>query len=204
MVDRGPDPVGCLRKAQELNIECVRGNHEDKAYRWMKHYNKCLISGEKHPMKNINDKTRNEYLSMTEDDLNFIKRMPTAISLDPVNKWIVVHAGVEPRVPFKKQVDNQLMRVRYVDERGYAISLNSDKSQPKGTKYWAELWDNEESFIFGHNVFKEPTFFKRKDSEKYVGVGIDTGCCYGNALTAIRYPSLEVIQVKAKQVYYTK
>ena len=30
LIDRGPDSVGVVRKARELRLECVMGNHEHK------------------------------------------------------------------------------------------------------------------------------------------------------------------------------
>lgn len=205
ILDRGPDPVACLRLAQELDVECVKGNHEDKSLRWVKHFNKCRETGAIHPMKAIDDKTRKEYLSLNEDDLNWMKRLPTAISIDAEKKWIAVHAGVEPRKAFNHQVDAQLMRARYMNSEGRAVSLGPTLKQPEGSKYWAEMWTGAESFIFGHNVFTEPTFFKREAPTKhseYAGVGIDTGACFGGSLTALFYPSMEIVQVKAKKVYF--
>lgn len=40
LMDRGPDQAGCVRRVRELNIECVKGNHEDKHIRWFKHEQK--------------------------------------------------------------------------------------------------------------------------------------------------------------------
>jgi len=205
LMDRGPDPILCIRKAQELNLECVKGNHEDKTIRWIKHFNRCRETGETHPMKPIDDKTRKEYISMSEKDFNWMKRLPTAISIDSGKKWIAVHAGVEPRKAFNHQADALLMRARYMNAEGKAVSLGPTLAQPEGTTYWAEMWTGAESFIFGHNVFEEPRFFKRETPNaysEYAGVAIDTGACFGGSLTALFYPSMKIVQVKAKKTYY--
>jgi protein phosphatase len=33
-------------------------------------------------------------------------------------------------------------------------------------------------------------------------VNIDTGCVFGGKLTALRYPEKEIVDVKAKAIYY--
>ena len=42
LMDRGPDPVGCVRRARELDLACIMGNHEEKHLRWRRHEKKRL------------------------------------------------------------------------------------------------------------------------------------------------------------------
>jgi bis(5'-nucleosyl)-tetraphosphatase (symmetrical) len=34
LIDRGPDSVGVVRRAMEMNDECILGNHEEKHLRF--------------------------------------------------------------------------------------------------------------------------------------------------------------------------
>ncbi|ORX79029.1 hypothetical protein K493DRAFT_318348 [Basidiobolus meristosporus CBS 931.73] len=44
MVTKGPDSVGTLARAKEINALCVRGNHEDLVLRWRnRRKGKCNI-----------------------------------------------------------------------------------------------------------------------------------------------------------------
>src|SRR6478609_6282102 len=36
LIDRGPDSIGVLHLARQLNLECVMGNHEHKFLKWYK------------------------------------------------------------------------------------------------------------------------------------------------------------------------
>jgi len=131
-------------------------------------------------------------------------------------KWWAIHGGCETRFSLQDQDPKQIIRCRYVTESGVAVALNPDKSQPEGTKYWAELWKGPESIIYGHCVhdLKSPRWdYKQFERGEPVCLGIDTGCCFGGHLTAalMQTPSdihcigdlkIEFAQVKAKKKYY--
>lgn len=48
--------------------------------------------------------------------------------------------------------------------------------------------------VYGHTPVPEPDWLNRT-------VNIDTGCVFGGALTALRYPEMEFVSVKAKHTY---
>lgn len=215
LMDRGPDPVGCVRRAREMKLECVMGNHEEKHLRWHKHEKKRLETGKANPMRHMAAEAMAANEALNDQDWTYLKNLPVKIQLD--EKWWAVHAGCEPRYTLEKQDPKQIMRVRYVNADGIAQSLNHDLSQPEGTVYWTELWRGPESIIYGHCVhnLEEP----RWDYSPYKGrdgvscLGVDTGCCFGGKLTAaifkepeglhvIGEKSIDFVQVKAKKNYY--
>lgn len=212
LMDRGPDPVGCVRRARELDVECIMGNHEEKHLRWHKHQKKFDETGKSNPMKPMaaDDAKANSFLS--DQDWTWMKALP--LKLDLGLGWWAVHAGCEPKYTLHKQNPSQIMRVRYVDERGTGKSLNADLSQPEGTVYWDQQWKGPESLVYGHCVhdLKE---WRHTTNNGVQCVGIDTGCCFGGHLTAMLmersnsdlvpayevWSSLNFVQVKAKKVY---
>jgi bis(5'-nucleosyl)-tetraphosphatase (symmetrical) len=201
LMDRGPDPVACVRKVRELDVECIMGNHEEKHLRWRKHEKNRQLTGKANPMKPMSaaDMLANEQLS--DQDITWMKSLPLKLNLG--DNWWAVHAGCEPRLPLAKQIPAQIMRVRFVNENGMGQSLNPDKSQPEGTVYWTEQWKGPENIVYGHCVhdLKNP----RYDIIAGYGacLGIDTGCCFGGHLTAVMFnePDWDIVQVKAKQKY---
>jgi len=205
LVDRGPDPVACVRKVRELDVECIMGNHEEKHLRWRKHEKNRQLTGKSNPMKPMSaaDMLANEQLS--DQDFTWMKSLPLKLNLG--NNWWAVHAGCEPRLPLAKQIPAQIMRVRFVNQDGVGQSLNPDKSQPEGTVYWTELWKGPENIVYGHCVhdLKEVRWDYNLDNSLPYGVclGIDTGCCFGGHLTATLFSDakIETVQVKAKQKY---
>jgi bis(5'-nucleosyl)-tetraphosphatase (symmetrical) len=210
LLDRGPEPVACVRRVRELKVECIMGNHEEKHLRWHKHEKTKERTGKANPMKPMAEAESKANAELSDQDWTWLKALP--VKLDLGLNWWAVHAGCEPRFTLDKQNPSQLMRVRYVDERGIAKALNPDKSQPEGTVYWDQQWKGPESLIYGHCVhdLKNPRVSRSYNDQgkTSVCIGIDTGCCFGGCLTAaIMDPSgdtyyVEYSQVFAKKKYY--
>lgn len=215
LMDRGPEPVACVRRVRELDVECIMGNHEEKHLRWRKHEKNRERTGKANPMKRMSDEERLANEALSDQDITWMKALP--LKLDLGKNWWAVHAGCEPRFSLERQSPSQIMRVRYVSPSGVAQALNPDKSQPEGTVYWTEQWNGPENIVYGHCVhdLKEV----KHDYSPYKGrsgvhcLGIDTGCCFGGHLTAALFHEptdlhvigdvrIEYAQVKAKQKYY--
>lgn len=215
LMDRGPDPIGCVRRARELDVECIMGNHEEKHLRWRKHQKKFEETGKSNPMKPMAPAEAAANEALNDQDWTWMKNLP--LKLDLGLNWWAVHAGCEPRYTLAKQNPSQIMRVRYVDERGVGKALNPDKSQPEGTVYWDMQWKGPENLIYGHCVHDlEKVRWTRGNS--VTCLGIDTGCCFGGHLTAALMTNhtqleggsvyisqdygIQTVQVKAKKAYF--
>lgn len=216
LLDRGPEPVACVRRVRELGVECIMGNHEEKHLRWHKHEKNRERTGKANPMKPMAEAEAAANAALSDQDWTWLKALPVKLHLG--DNWWAVHAGCEPKYTLEKQNPSQIMRVRYVNEKGTGIALNPDKSQPEGTVYWDQQWKGPESLIYGHCVhdLKHPRI--TNVSMDVSCVGIDTGCCFGGHLTAALfqkdYPlkggstysaqrySLTYVQVPAKQKYF--
>lgn len=204
LVDRGPDSQAVVAKVRELNLECVKGNHEDKMIRWIKHEKVKSTSNTPNPMKSMSSNDAKAAAKMTDEDVSFLKNLPLRIHLG--NSFYAVHGGLEPGLEFNKQIPAQVMRVRYVNEKGRGVSLKSDLSQPENTTYWANAWKGSQSIVFGHAVLDmdNPVVF---NNENNTCLALDTGCVFGGHLTAaFLHPKnssyeFEFVKVKAKQVY---
>lgn len=208
LVDRGPDPVACVRKVRELDVECIMGNHEENVLRWRKHEKNRQLTGKANPMKRKSEADCLAAEQLSDQDLTWLKSLPLKLNLG--NNWWAVHAGCEPRLSLAKQIPAQIMRVRFVNPDGMAQSLNPDKSQPDGTVYWSEQWKGPENIVYGHCVhdLKNPRIDNYSFPFHTPGVtclGIDTGCCFGGHLTAALFHGthIEIAQVKAKRKYST-
>lgn len=215
LMDRGPDPVGCVRRAQELGAECIMGNHEEKHLRWHRHEKKRLDTGKPNPMRRMAPESQEANDALSDKDWAWMEALP--LKLDLGLNWWAVHAGCEPRYTLDKQDPKQIIRVRYVNDEGVAQALNPDKSQPEGSVYWDEQWKGPESLIYGHCVHD-----LNKCRLSYRGdvsmIGIDTGCCFGGHLTVALMTERDMmlegitpygktykhdfVQVKAKRKYY--
>lgn len=204
LMDRGPNPVGCVHKVREMGIECIMGNHEEKHLRWHKHEKKRLDTGKPNPMRPLTDEAIAANASLSDKDWSWMKALPLKLHLTGT-LW-ALHGGCEPRYSLADQDSKQIIRCRYVDAQGVAHALNADKSAPEGTFYWASRWQGPESIIYGHCVHDLKNI-RYDDNDDVQCIGIDTGCCFGGHLTAAFIPSDgiyrgDLVQVKAKQKYY--
>ena len=75
-----------------------------------------------------------------------------------------------------KKDKQKILRLRYLDENYEYLTYG--KEDEKST-FWADIYDGNQGFVvYGHQWFEE--VYKNK-----FALGIDTGCVYGNKLTAI-------------------
>jgi bis(5'-nucleosyl)-tetraphosphatase (symmetrical) len=188
LIDRGPDSVGVVRKASEMNLECVMGNHEAKYLKWFKS-NKSVLDKQKF------------YFDFIDSDIDYIGRMPLYIKID---NTIIVHAGLKPGISISNQKKDDLLYLRYTDINGNFISLKQILKYGKkkmNAHFWTEFWKGPESVIYGHNVHSYIDPLIEKVSAEATCYGIDTGCCFGGNLSGIILETKEVVQVKAKQIY---
>jgi bis(5'-nucleosyl)-tetraphosphatase (symmetrical) len=192
LVDRGPDSLAVLQRAIDLNLECVMGNHEHKFVKWFR------SQGSKVDVYDRKD----YYAKLTDQQLNYIMNMPLYVELDDV---IAVHAGLKPGILLSNQRKDDLMYLRYTDSERKFVSLktiNRVGKEAAGAIFWTEFWYGPKSVVYGHNVHD---YDKPLIEERIPGVtcyGLDTGCCFGGHLTALIWETKEIVQVKAKKVYY--
>lgn len=184
LIDRGDFSAETVKFARELNLECVMGNHEFKFLKWF-NSNKKIFTKE------------NFYEKLSSEDIDYIFKMPNYIK---INNFIAVHAGLKAGVSIENQKREDLLYIRYSDKYGNFISLKDINK--KKSYFWTKFWKGPESIIYGHNVhsFSEPLI--EEVSTDVICYGLDTGCCFGGKLTGLILETKELIQVKAKKVYF--
>lgn len=196
LIDRGPDSTGVVRLARELDLPCVLGNHEAKFLKWLKN------KGSRSDVLGSRDKPAH-YYQLSDDDVNYIARMPLYLKLEPLNT-IIVHAGLRPNIPLEKQTKDDLCYLRYMDDNQKFVSLRTinklGSKEAAGAHFWTAHGPFGYNVIYGHQVWDVPRIDQFDDGTSCIG--IDTGCCFGNALTAYVIETQQFIQVKAKRIYY--
>jgi serine/threonine protein phosphatase 1 len=180
-IDRGPDPRGVIDRllalAEDPSRECVflRGNHEDMLLAYLGrggHYGEAFLA-------NGGDVTAGSYglegvvrperlaAAMPETHLRFVESLPL---VHAQGQYVMVHAGVRPGRPLEAQTAHDLMWIR--DEFiAYPHELGC-------------------TVVFGHTPVRSVL------RDLPYKIGIDTGCVYGGALTALELPALTTHAVR--------
>lgn len=114
-----------------------------------------------------------------ERNIEYLRKLPTYIEND---LWILVHAGLAPFSKLSEMDLKTLTTVRMVNHNG--------KELP-----WDEYYSGDKLVIFGHWAMRG---LVKKNRIR----GLDTGCVYGNELTALVLPEDKTYSCPARRVYY--
>jgi protein phosphatase len=186
LVDRGPDSPNVLRLAMASvkagSAICVPGNHDAKFLRW--------LNGKKvQPTHGLA-----ETIAQLEADP--LDRRDLAEFLDGLvshyvfdgGKLVVAHAGLKEEMQGRGSG-----KVREFCLYGDTTGERDEYGLPERLD-WARDYRGKALVVYGHTPFAEPRWLNHT-------VNIDTGCCFGGALTALRYPELETVTVPAVRTY---
>jgi bis(5'-nucleosyl)-tetraphosphatase (symmetrical) len=194
LLDRGPDPVGVVRRARELHAECVLGNHEEKHLRFAAHEARRRAEPRhRNPLRMSPDRAA-EHARLSQDDLAWLAALPRVLALR--DGWVAVHGGLLPGRPVTAQPPDWLVRLRYLDASGKPVHRSRAEAGEPGVRRWAEAWTGPESIVYGHHARGEVVLDVPRPGVRCVG--IDTGCVYGGKLTALLLPSEELVQIAAR------
>jgi hypothetical protein len=129
---------------------------------------------------------------MTESDYEYLDSCPVILHLPFLNNSVIVHAGLDPNIPLlQDQIPYLVMNMRDIDSNN-----NPTPESGVGTQ-WSTKWNSAQSQLtvnntniyYGHDAgrglnLKDYTF------------GLDSGCVYGDKLTAIEMKTHALKQVQ--------
>lgn len=193
VISKGYNSLGVLDFLMQYDIKSVLGNHEDKFIRYFEHEKNektnpvKLTKDEKSILENLEDR-----------HIKYLQKMPLFLRYGNIT---IIHGGIKNDTDLNdisKRLKQQIIRLRYLDSEGNFVSIGKND---ESSIFWSDAYDGHEGFvIFGHQHF-----WNIKQS-KYA-VGIDTGCVYGNKLSAVIFPDFNdettyfFKSVLAKKVY---
>jgi hypothetical protein len=111
----------------------------------------------------------------------YLRSLPFTINL---GTHLVVHAGVRPGVPLRRQMASDLTEMR---------TMGANPSRRKGLP-WYDVYRGQRIVLFGHWPAKTPRLAPR-------AIGLDTGCVYGGSLTGYIIESNQFLSVPARRPY---
>ena len=187
LVDRGPKTPQVLDLVMQMvdsgTALCVPGNHDTRLVRALQGRNVRPTYGLAETLEQLESYP-------TEDRKRYAKFLDSLVShyiLDDGN-LIVAHAGMKEELAGRTSGTVRSFALYgettgETDEYGLPIRLN-----------WAARYRGKATVVYGHTPISNPEWLNNT-------INIDTGCAYGGALTALRYPEKECVSVPALKMY---
>ena len=188
LVDRGPDSPGVLRLVMGMvaagHAICVPGNHEQKLARKLNGRNVQLTHGLPETLEQL----AAEDPAFVAEVRTYIDGLVSHYVLDD-GKLVVAHAGLKEAYHGRASA-----RVRSFALYGETTGETDEYGLP--VRYpWARDYRGSAAVVYGHVPTPVPEWINNT-------ICLDTGCVFGGALTALRWPSREVVAVAAAKEYY--
>jgi hypothetical protein len=190
LVAKGPDSAGVVARAREWGAEAVLGNHDARVLH-IRAVQTGRVADDGRKAKAAHQRVVD---TLRPADWTYLEVLPLFLRLGPERfgdpDTVVVHAGALPGVPLERQKRVHLLTLRSIDDDGEAKETLDGEP-------WAALWTGPERIVFGHDAL-------RGLQEHPYAVGLDTGCVYGGALTALVLPERRLVSVPARRSYVAR
>jgi protein phosphatase len=187
LVDRGPSIPGVLQLAMKMvaaeSALCVPGNHEMKLLRKLRGRDVKPTHGLAQTLEQL----EREPPELQKKVADFIDDLVSHYVLDD-GKLVVAHAGMKESMQGRgsgavREFALYGETTGETDEYGLPVRYN-----------WAAEYRGRPMVVYGHTPVPEAEWLNNT-------ICIDTGCVFGGALTALRYPERELVSVPAERVW---
>ncbi|MET0325372.1 MAG: polynucleotide kinase-phosphatase [Ilumatobacteraceae bacterium] len=188
LVDRGPATPAVLRLAMNMVAAgvalCIPGNHENKLKRALDGRDVTMSHGLAESMAQLAGETP----EFRAEVASFVDGLVSHAVLDG-GSLVVAHAGL-PQSMHGRSSEAVRSFALYGDTTGETDEFGLPVRYP-----WAEDYRGRAAVVYGHTPVPDAVWINET-------ICIDTGCVFGGALTALRWPERELVDVPARATYY--
>jgi len=181
LVNRGPESARVIELARKHAHCALLGNHELRLLNYRR-------TGDPTHLKKSDFETLKQ---LGPKEWAYLETMPLTLQVTEA-ATVLVHGGFMPGKPWRGQPARVVTRIQVIGPDGQPYKRSAFPDAP----HWSELWNGPPFVIYGHTPRPEPA--RQKWS-----LGIDTGCVQGGALTACVLPGRTLVQVPAREKYFT-
>lgn len=191
LADRGPDVPSCyrllIRLAAEGKALFVPGNHDNKLLRYLLGRRVKISHGIERSIAQLDALPEGERDRLKQEIVDLIEGAPPYLILDR-GKVVVAHAGLK-----KEMIGKVSREITSFTLYGDVTGRQTPEGLPE-RRDWAAEYRGRSLIVYGHTPVRKPVL-------RHKTVNIDQGCVFGGALTALRYPEMELVSVRAREVY---
>ncbi|MCP3026665.1 bis(5'-nucleosyl)-tetraphosphatase PrpE [Halobacillus sp. A5] len=188
LTDRGPASIPTIRFVYKLVIvenraKYVPGNHCDKLYRYFKGNPVKEKHGLETTVAEYTKLPKGEQAQVKREFIELVDASPLYYQFSEVNA-VVAHAGIREEDIGQNQKSKRVKTfVLYGDITGHTLPDGRPERRDWAQHYHGDTW-----IVYGHTPVYKPRFVHKT-------VNIDTGCVFGNKLTAFRLPEETTVSV---------
>jgi protein phosphatase len=187
LVDRGPRIADTLRLAMAMRAAgsafAVVGNHDDKLLRLLRGHAVHVAHGLERTLAEL-DAASDAFRDAVRE---FLGTLPTHVVLDD-GALVIAHAGLPESLHGREG-----RRVRDHALFGETTGTPGPDGLPQRID-WGARYRGRALVVYGHTPVTAPRWQGRT-------VDIDTGCVFGGALTALRWPEEALVGEPARRQY---
>ncbi len=188
LTDRGPRTPDVLRIVMALAERgaalCVEGNHDNKFLRWLNGANVKTSHG----LQASVDQMAGEDPAFHARVRKLLAGLPPYLWLDG-GKLVVAHAGLK-----EDMIGREGGKVRSFALYGDTTGETDGYGSPVRLN-WALEYRGESAIVYGHVAAPDVQAVNNTWC-------IDTGCCFGGALTALQWPEKKIVSTPATKVWF--
>ncbi len=191
LVDRGPKIVAAASLVMDAvragAALCVPGNHDNKLMRALQGRSVQITHGLGDSLAQIGALPEGECEAFQERFVAFVDGLVSHLWLDG-GRLVAAHAGMKEEMQGRAS-----SRVRDFALYGETTGETDEFGLPVRWD-WAAEYRGRAAVVYGHTPVPTAEWLNNT-------VNIDTGCVFGGALTALRWPEREVVSVPARRTY---
>lgn len=190
ITDRGPSSLAVIDLVYRLVIKgkCAKyipGNHCNKLYRYFLGNYVKVQHGLETTVAEYQTISKKQQTDIKNKFMTLYDQAPLYLHF-PVLQAVVAHAGIKEAFIGR---DDQHVKsfVLYGDVTG-----ETDETGRPIRRDWAQAYTGDQWIIYGHTPVLEPRIVHKT-------INIDTGCVFGNKLTAFSLPEEKITSVPSHQ-----
>ena len=186
---RGPDPHGVWEEIRRTDAEMVLGNHDDRLLTQMRRW----IEGENPGFAHDDQEcTLIQLASVVHEILPWLAKLPLYLN---EKCFLLVHAGIDPDSGLGGTTRAQFLKIRTWPPNGGIVGPRwHDHYKPTRAVAAGQL------LVFGHDAPGGLVVKRLELGKRPYLLGLDSGCVYGNQLSAFLLEENRIVQVPSQSM----